>query len=70
MKKLIYIFIPLMMLAALAVPASARTIAQQMDYKAVVEKDGSCEVTITAEMNIDETVTDPVFAVPTAAEDV
>lgn len=70
MKKLIYIFITLMMLAALAVPASARTIAQQMDYKAVVEKDGSCEVTITAEMNIDETVTDPVFAVPTAAEDV
>ena len=70
MKKLICIFVLLMTLTALAVPAFARTNAKQMDYKAVVDKDGGCNVTIVADLHIDELVTDPVFAVPSNAEDV
>ena len=70
MKKLIYICVALMTLAALAVPVSARTNAQRMEYKAIVGKDGGCDVTIVTEMQIDETVTDPVFAVPADAEGV
>lgn len=70
MKKLICVFVLLMTLTALAVPAFARTNAKQMDYKAVVDKDGGCNVTVVADLHIDELVTDPVFAVPANAEDV
>lgn len=68
MKKLISIMIVVMLLTAVVIPASARTNAQQMDYKAIVGKDGGCDVTVVTEMHIDETVTDPVFSVPKDAE--
>lgn len=67
MKKLICIFAVLVSLAALAVPVSARSNAQQMQYTASVGKDGSCQVTVTATVTFDETVEDPVFPVPSEA---
>ena len=70
MKKLIYVLLAWMTLAALVVPASARSNAQQMEYHAQVGADGGCDVTISAVMVFDETVTDPVFPVPSEAVNV
>lgn len=70
MKKLICVLAVLVSLAALAVPASARSNAQQMQVNASVGKDGGCQVTVTATVIFDETVTDPVFPVPTEATNV
>lgn len=70
MKKLICFVAALMALAALVVPASARSNAQQMEYTAQVGTDGGCDVTVHAQMVFDETVTDPEFPVPLEAVDI
>ena len=70
MKRLITIFLTMMTLAALAVPASARSNAQQMEYKALVGADGGCDVTVSAVMVFDETVTEPELSVPAEAVNV
>lgn len=70
MKKLICVLAVLMSLVALAVPVSARSNAQQMQVNASVGSDGGCQVTITATVIFDETVTDPVFPVPVEATNV
>lgn len=70
MKKLICVLAVLVSLTVLAVPASARSNAQQMQYTASVGKDGGCQVTVTATVTFDETVTNPVFPVPEEATNV
>ena len=67
MKRLICIMAVLLSLTAMAVPAFARSNAQQMEYSALVGKDGGCQVTVTATVAFDETVVDPVFPVPSDA---
>ena len=70
MKKLICIFAVLICLAALAVPAAARSNAEQLHCEASVGKDGSCDVTVSASVVFDETVSDPVFPIPMEAMNV
>ena len=70
MKKIICVLAVLVSLTALAVPASARSNAQQMQVNASVGSDGGCQVTVTATVTFDETVTDPVFPVPEEAVNV
>ena len=70
MKKMICVLAVLLSLATLAVPVSARSNAQQMQVNASVGSDGGCQVTITATVTFDNTVTDPVFPVPEGATNV
>ena len=70
MKKLVCILAVLLCLGALVIPASARSNAEQLRCEAKVGKDGSCDVTITASVVFDETVSDPVFPIPMEAANV
>ena len=70
MKKLVCILAVLLCLGALVIPASARSNAEQLRCEAKVGKDGSCDVTITASVAFDETVSDPVFPIPMEAANV
>lgn len=70
MKKLICILTVLLCLVALAVPAAARSNAEQLECEATVGKDRSCNVTIDATVVFDETVSDPVFPIPKDAVNV
>ena len=70
MKKLVCILLVLVCLGAFAIPASARSNAEQLQCEAKVGKDGSCDVTITASVVFDETVSDPVFPIPLEAVNV
>ena len=70
MKKLICILAVLVCLTGLVLPVSARSNAEQMECRAVVGKDGGCNVTVTATVIFDETVEDPVFPVPAEAGNV
>lgn len=70
MKKLICILAVLLSLTALAVPAMARSNAENMEYQATITKDGGCDVTITAVMVFDDTVTQPQFSVPVEAKNI
>lgn len=70
MKRIICLMMCLLCLCGLGIPVSARSNAQQMQCEASVGKDGGCNVTISATVIFDETVTDPAFPIPEEAVNV
>lgn len=70
MKKLLLPIIMLLCCVWLAVPVSAQNAADQIRSEATVAKDGSCSVTLTASVTLDEPGRDLTFPIPTGATDV
>ena len=70
MKKLLLPMILLLCCVWLAVPVSAQNAADQIRGDATVAKDGSCSVTLTASVTLDEPGRDLTFPIPSGATDV
>lgn len=70
MKRVLRLLLVLLCAGALAVPVLAQSQADRVSTETVVSKDGSCRVTVNANVTYDDTVASPVFPIPTGAKDV
>ena len=70
MRKIIVLAVALVMVFVLATSVSAESGATKMNYYATIASDGSCEVTITTTLRLDQRVDSLTFPVPEDAQDV
>ena len=70
MRRFFAVAFALMLIFALALGVSAESGATRMNYYATVASDGSCEVTVTTTLRLEERVESMSFPVPTDATDV
>lgn len=70
MKKILLAVILFICSIILALPVSAQNTADQLRGEATVAKDGSCAVTLTASVTLDEPGRDLTFPIPSGATDV
>jgi hypothetical protein len=68
MRRLLVFIISLMLILALAVSASADTAASKLVIQAVVNADGSCQVTQTLTVRLEHANEELLFPVPTEAQ--
>lgn len=70
MKRLLWPIMILIICAMQAVPVFAQSGADQIRTDATITADGSCSVTFTASLTLDEPVPDLAFPLPSGASDV
>lgn len=70
MRRFTVLLLALFMIFALAVSVSAESGATRMNYYATVASDGSCEVTVTTTLHLEQKVDGMSFPVPKDATDV
>lgn len=70
MKRIICLLIVIFCCSFFVMPASAQSGAEQIRSEAAVAADGSCSVTLTASITLDEAARDLTFPIPSDASDV
>lgn len=70
MKRLICFVLIVLCLSGLTVPASARSNTENLSCRVAVGEDGICDVTVTAKVIFEESISEPVFPVPENARNV
>lgn len=70
MRRIIILAMLLIMVAALALGVHAESGATKMNYYATIASDGSCEVTVTTTLRLEQRVDELTFPVPENAQDV
>lgn len=70
MRRFMGIGIGLLLLCALALPVSAATEASSASYAATVHSDGSCQISLSLTLHLDEAVSDLNFPIPAEATSV
>ena len=70
MKRFSLFLALLLCLTALTVPVSAHSAANSIKNETVLTAEGDCTVTVNLTVTLDETVKDPVFPVPGAAQNI
>lgn len=70
MRKLLSAMLALLLILSMCVTVSAATQASSANYHATVATDGSCQVTLTVTLHLEETVSDLTFPLPRAASNV
>ena len=64
MKRILPLVLTVFLLITLAVPVFAATGASIMSIDAILSDDGTCQVTVTTTLRVDQTSTDILFPIP------
>lgn len=64
MKRILPLVLTVFLLIALAVPAFAATGASVMSIDAILSDDGTCQITVTTTLRVDQTSTNILFPIP------
>lgn len=70
MRRICFLFSLLLFLSVLALPIAAATGATRLQSQATVSTDGSCQISLTLGLHLDNTVSDLYFPIPLDAENI
>ena len=70
MRRIVILAVAIMLFALLAIGVGAETCATQVTYQATVSQDQSCSITVTANIHLEEPVSELTFPVPVDATNI